>query len=189
MNTNQTSVIFPNMPVRYKLSGTYYYGRVKTITSNLLTIQGAPLTTGAGNLTELAFASSNMAVTMIFTASGSYGTMLSTQLMRDVMKFRTNWQLPTAYLVYFNAVHETNATTTQPKINIRLHGADDVSSNDSSLGIQLSTSLVENPDIAINTAKYNIGPGDSVDVNLTAVDAGATNAANLTVTLYFVLSA
>ena len=188
MNTNQTSLIFQNMPVRYKLSGTYYYGRVKTITSNLLTIQGAPLTTGAGNLTELAFASSNLVSSMVLFVSGAYASVTSTQLLRDIMRLRLNWQLPKAYLVYFNAIQDTNATTTQPKINIRIAGSD-VSTNDTNLGVQLSTTLVENPDIAISTANYDINPGEAMEINCTATDAGTTNAANLTVTLCFVLSA
>jgi len=52
MTTDLTASIKAGMPLRYAIGGTTYYGRVAAIASNLLTVNGAPL---SGDVTALCY--------------------------------------------------------------------------------------------------------------------------------------
>jgi hypothetical protein len=99
---------------------------------------------------------------------------------------RFRWQGRKAYLVSFLAVHETADATSNPKINVKINAAA-VSTNDTNLGIQLSTAgtWVRNPAIAINTSNYDINLDEAIEITCTAA-AGTGGASYLTVSLVFV---
>jgi hypothetical protein len=188
MTSDLTGVIKVGMAIKFKLSGTYYYAVCSAITSNLLTIKGAPLTTGAGALTELYF-SGVKAVNWSANIAGFYGAATSTSLLASMMSVYASWRLPKAYCVSFEAKNKTSAGTTQPKINLLIAGSR-VSTANTNAGIQPSTSWVVNSAVAINTTNYSVANGEEIEIECTAAGdgtVGSTAASDLTLQAVFVM--
>lgn len=184
MLVDLTSVIRPGMALLYTYNGTIYRGRVKTIAAGLLTLQGPPISTGAGLLTALSFSVANSAVVALGIA-GSYGDTVTAVLYKAKVKRNYYWLLPRAYCVYFQGQHNTDAGTTQPKINVRTNSLR-VSNNDSGNGIQLSTGLVANPDTAIDPSNYVINPGEVLELECSAAGNPTSGALDLAIQMMFV---
>ena len=181
MVTDQTGDILPGYPLKYVIGGITYYGRVKTITSNLLTVQGAPL---SGTITSLSWGNSgNTAQVDMFIAS-TYADAISTTAFETKMKQRFVWRLATAYAVNFAVRHNTNAGTSQPVVNLRCNGQK-VGTSD----LTLSTTPVVNGDVAITTASnaYRIQNGETVEVEVQTASNPTTGALDFTMTVVFVL--
>lgn len=72
MTTDMTSKISSGMALQYKIGGTYFYGICHSIASNLLTINGAPL---SGSVTELWYDESLTKISeIIIPVEGYYET-------------------------------------------------------------------------------------------------------------------
>lgn len=184
---SDTSDCSAGRAIRYKYNGSTYYGRIKTVTTDTsIDIQGAPLDTGH-DLTELAIGAQCMSSQSSYCVSTAYGDGTTATLLFTDMKTKEKWLLPKAHLVYFEAMHETVATVTQPKINV-LVNAQRVSTNDSNNGVQLSTSgaFVGNSDVAINTSYYDINPGEALELEVTAAGDSTASAKYLSVFCYWV---
>jgi len=184
MVTDQTATIKVGMGIRFKLSGTYYYARVKAIAADLLTIQGAPLTTGDGDLTELWWGLQKTFQVDI-AISGTYGAATGNTLIQSIMRARKWWGGRAAFLVHFWGTHETADAGTQPQVNPRINTAN-VSTDNSAGGIELSTAGVQvaNGDVAINPSNYSIVDGSRLELACT-VAGGTGDAADLSITLIF----
>lgn len=184
---SDTSDMAVALPLKYTYNGTTYYGRIKTVTANTsIDIQGAPLDI-EHDITELAVGEQGMATQSEYVVSTAYGDGTTTTLLFSDMKTKEKWLLPKAHLVYFEAMHETVATVTQPKVNV-LVNAQRVSTNDSNNGVQLSTSgtFVGNSDVAINTSYYDINPDELLEIEVTAAGNSTSSAQNLTIICYWV---
>ena len=187
MVTDQTATIKVGSPIKFKLSGSYYYAICTAITSNLLTIADAPLTTGDGDLTELFVGPASQVQQISFFVSSTYADGTEDDLLRDDMHSPFRWDGPKAYCVFFAGVQATVDTGTEPKVNLEINNAV-VSTNDSNNGIQLGAAdtWVDNSAVAINTSNYDINRGEELEVAC-KVAGGTGDAANLTIQATLVL--
>lgn len=175
-------------PLRYKVGANYRIGIVTAVTSDLITVMGEPLTTGAGDLTELYYGAPEMVGTLSMAAAGVYADATDTDLLANHGKGYHKWTLARAHVVGLSAAHQTVDTTAQPKVNLNIGGAA-VSTNDSNNGVQLSGTAgtwVDNPAVAINTTNNVLTYGAAITPTCT-VAAGTKDAANLTVLVTYVM--
>jgi hypothetical protein len=171
-------------PVLYVQSDIPYYGRLKTVTTDTWTIQGAPMTVGT-DFAEHGFflGYSESMVQMDLRLPGLYGAGATTTALLTLAGTFRLWGGSRARLVAFAARHATNDTTVNPKINILVDGAR-VSTNNGNLGIQpLAASWVWNPDVAIHTTNYIIETDDPIEIEVTAA-GGTGDASDLSVVLF-----
>jgi hypothetical protein len=168
--------------IKYTISSVVYYAIITALTANTsITISGAPLSGDVSNL----YVGNNKTIQLDFYVYGLYADATGDLLAADMNTY-FKWQGRKAYLVSFSAVHKTADTTTNPKVNVKVNAAA-VSTNDSNLGIQLSTAgaWVDNSAVAVNTSNYDINRGEAIEINCSAA-GGTANAANLTVSCVFV---
>lgn len=191
MLSDQTATIKIGMPIRFILGGDStnpgtYYAQCIGITSNLLTIAGAPLETDDGDLIGLAYDSIRTPQQIDFFIAGQYADFANAALLASDMKTYFRWQGKDAYLVLFSVIQQGIDSSTEAKINVRIN-SDDVSTNDSGDGVQpgIADVWVDNSPVAVNTSNYVISRGDSVEINCT-VAGGTGDGEDLTVSCLFV---
>lgn len=186
MAADLTAVLYPGLPVKFKLSGSYYYAVLTAVASDLLTIAGAPLTTGDGDLEELYYGDPEMVTQLCVYVAGTYGDGTEADLLVTDMAAPLRWYGPAMYLVSFAAAHDTVDTGDEPKVNVQLNNAA-VSTNDTNAGVQLGAAdtFVLNSAVAVNTSNYDVNWGEEIEVACTAA-GGTGDAADLTVILTFV---
>ena len=177
-----SSFIRVNMPLSYVTGGNLRFGRVASISSSYLTVQGPPLD---GSLSHLSLGFSEQLGQIDLFISGSYGDATSVTMYQDKMKSQFFWDLPRAYCVSFSARHNTGASTTQPKINLLFNG-NRVSTGDSGNGIGVDLTRVTNSAVAIDPANYMISPGQVIEIEGTQAGSEPLEAQDLTVTICFV---
>ncbi len=173
MITDQTASISVGMPIKTKVSGTYYYHYCTAITSNLLTIGGAPLTTGDGDLTELHFDVCRSPEQFEMFVPGNYADAADNDLLTNDSKAPMRWRGKKAYLVAISGVQMGVDTTTEPKVNVQIGDAS-VLTQDSNNGIQLSTAgtHVDASIVGFNTTNYILEDKDELEAACTV--AGGT---------------
>lgn len=179
------------LPVRYQYGGTTYYGIVHALSGNTsITIRGATLNTGS-DLTGLWAGTPEGLFAITEFISGEYGDGVNDLLATDEKRYRI-WNKSKSFLVGFRVVHETVASTLQPKVNVKVNDSV-VSTDDSSLGPQLSTAGVwvwagdtDGSTILIDTATYDINYNEKIEINCTAAGTGGAKGSNLTVEMLFV---
>jgi hypothetical protein len=186
MSTNLVGLVEPGSPLKYTISGVVRYGVCTAITSTLITIAGAPLVTTAGALTELWWGRPETGLQVDFNIPGPYADAIGDILYVDT-KTKFRWGQTAAYLVTFRAMQQTVATTTQPRVNVKI-GANNVSTANTNQGVILSTAgtWVENTAVAINTTYYKISRGTDLEINVTVASATTDSAQNLTISCFFV---
>lgn len=187
MNADLTAIIKKGMGIKFKLSGTDYYAQITTMAAGLMTIRGAPLTTGDGHLTELSVCDASRVIKMSLFVPSTYGDGSESDLLKNDSNSPEQWDHAAACLVGFSCVQSIVDSGTEPKINIELGGGA-VSTNDSNNGVQLGAAdtWVDNPAVEINTNNYDLPLGEEVEVSCT-VAGGTGDAENLTVRAIFVL--
>ena len=185
MTVDKTGTVKVGMPIRYTISSVVYYGICTAITSNLLTIAGAPM---GGDVTKLEYGLPSSVQVVSLDVGDLYAEATSTTMLYSLMDIKRLWRQGKAYCVTFSAMHKTVAGTTQAKINVLVNGQR-VSTNDTNLGIQLSTAgtWVDNSAVAISTTYYDINPGEAIELECTAAGVGTPKGADLTVEAVFVL--
>lgn len=178
-----TSLVKDGSPIRYTIGGVVYYGQVTAVTSVLITIRGAPL---SGDITKLEIGTSRLIEQVQLFVGSAYGDATNTDLMYTDMKTKIPWCIGKAYCVYFSAMQAGVDTGTEPKVNLLINGQR-VSTNDSNLGIQLTTAgtIVDNSAVAINTTNYDINRGELITAECSAAGQSG-DAENLTITAIFV---
>lgn len=200
MNADKTATIKAGDALRYKLSGTYYYGRVSAITANLMTIEGVALTTGAGALTELAWKrnggvaswgpfvfggddSLNAVGKRYFAKSSLTATLIATRLpCQGGLRFPLsgNWYLIACEIA---TTQDDSAASAQPTLQITNDGnncltaAKTIPDN-----TMVTTGITINPTYALFTK------GVVLEMSVAAASGGtpAHDAANLSATFFFV---
>lgn len=189
MVTDQTAVILPGMAIKFKLSGTYYYAVCTAITSSLLTIAGAALTTGDGDLTELYYCDLPDSVhTEIVVINGAFADDTTTTLIEDDLLLNDGiyWRRSKAYCVQMAIIAtdlDSGTVTTEAKLNVKING-NDLLSSDLTVDETLQNTVVE-----VNTANYDINFGETIELELATKASGTSpndDALNLTVYLIFV---
>jgi hypothetical protein len=171
-------------PVKYTYGGQTYYGLVIGVVDNTsITLRGAPLVTGGGsNLTALYAGKMERVVAVSMFVSGAYGDGAQATLLVTDMKSPLWWSTGKAYLASVEATHLTVDTGTEPIINIKIAG-DSALSTGITLGAAQALCY---GGVALDTAKYDINPGEALDVACTTA-GGTGDAKDLTVQCVFVL--
>lgn len=186
LTMTDTSDVVVGYPVRYQISGTFYYGVVTAVAANaLLTVAGAPL---SGTIQNLYVGKPERVVVKHFFADTVFGNAVQ-DVGGAVTLEHFRWEMADAYLVTFVAtsgVVDTGAS--EPKINVKVN-AGLVSTADSNKGLTLSSTAgtwTANSAVAVNTTNYDITRGDTFDVRCT--EAGTNGDAEcLAVEITFVL--
>ncbi|MCP4645778.1 MAG: hypothetical protein GY851_35360 [bacterium] len=186
-----STIIKVGTPLKFTLGGGAanpgtYYAVVTAMAVNLITIAGAPLETDDGDLTALWIGRPERVAQVDLFIAGTYGDGVDTTLLASDMSSYFKWGGSAAYLVMYECVHLTVDTGAEPKINVRVNGAD-VSTNDANNGVQLGATAtwVANSAVAINTTNYDIQRGEPLELHC-PVAGGTGDAAELTVTCFFV---
>ena len=178
MTSDLTAIIKPRTTLSYIIGGVTYYGVVGAITSNLLTVWGAPL---SGNVTALYYGGGRLRQVNVMVP-GLYEDWSNTALIASDLDSAFLWALPTSYLVHYRAYSKTHDSTTHGQASVRMNNTE-VNTVAGGLTIAADATWYSTAvDIAV--LAYDINPGETLEV--TAVRNGAGDAANLTITMLFV---
>jgi len=180
MNADLTTVIPVGTPVKFKLSGSYYYAIVTALAAGLLTLAGAPLTTGDGDLEELWIGDPGKVHHIHLHVAGAYADAANTTLLLTDAKNPHEWNGPAAALVQFRAY--TNVETNNPKINVSVAGSA-VGTANTNTGLNMAAAQTWYSTVVdLNTTNYTIARDEAFEVTTTE----AADAADLTVELVIV---
>jgi hypothetical protein len=171
------------MPLRYTIGGTNYFGICHAITSNLMTVHGAPL---SSTITALWYATQELSQAAILFVAGRFADAADSNLLQDDQKTFFVWNLAKAYLAKFYVRAGTNDTgANQPRLNVTLAG-NSVCTSNSNAGLALATGWA-NTVVDVSTTNYVVSYGDAIEV---IVDNNGSNkdAENLTVECTFVFN-
>jgi len=182
MNADLTAWLKAGVPIKFKLSGTTYYGILTAVAAGLLTIAGAPLTTGDGDLEELYIGSPDKVHVERFHIAGEYGDGAVATLLATDAKEAYEWERPPAYLVKYRAYSDTDGDTTDPKVNVTI-GGNAVCTANTNDGLEMTAAQTWYSTVVdINTTHYSIAYDEAIEISTTA-GAGADD---LTVLCVFV---
>ncbi|MGE4537570.1 MAG: hypothetical protein AB7D37_10860 [Desulfovibrio sp.] len=189
MLTDQTSNIFPGMPLRYTISGTAYYGICTAITPSLLTVAGAPL---SGDVTALDYSTSpGMVETIQLMIPGYWADTADTSLILNDLVQPLLWPGAPARLVRIQAYTRTTDTGASfPRINARIGATttDRICTSNSTAGLQISASATWYTSVVdIDPTKYTVSTGNIIELT-TDANGGNDNASDIVVVLRFVYS-
>jgi hypothetical protein len=187
MNTDQTAKIPIGTPIKFTLSGVVYYAQVTALTSSLMTIRGAPLTTSASALTAISYGDATRIAQVTISFPGYYEAATTSTAINTNLLIPSGllWDMTTAYCVGLDIQNSTaDSGATQAIINAIINGnALDTSNSSSGLSIS-GTSLVRSV-VDISTSYYTIAQGQYIEVKITKGTNG--DGTNLAVTLVFVI--
>lgn len=193
MVTDQTANISPGMAIKFTLSGTVYYAICSAITSSLLTISGAPLTTTASALTALSYSIfPGMVEELVFSIGGPWADNVDTSLLENDLNTYFYWTKAPAYLVKIDAITKTtdSSGTAFPRVNARIGTTTSnyISTSNSNAGLSLAASATKySTTVDISSAMYAISNGSRIEIK---TDANGTNldASDLTIILTVVFA-
>ncbi len=188
LTVKDTSWATAGLPVKWMQNGTAYYGIIKLVTSNTsITIDGAPLIASTP-IQMLWVGRPEQVVTYEFYGAGAYG-----DLGIWYTKFkpaRHYWSRATGYMVQLLCIHETNATTSQPQINVTISdGAGTtlyILTANGGNGIAVTNGWASSG-VGIDASKYRIVFGRRVSLQVMVADTGATRAQDFSGRVTFVL--
>lgn len=172
--------------LRCKIGGVYYYGVVDDLVddsySGYIDVMGAPL---SGTIEELAYGKDDKLQQIEFFVGNQSFQATSNTLLSSIMKTSFRWRQPKAFLVGFSGILSIPDATAGPRINVRVDG-NNLSTESSSEGIQVTNSWVDNSLVAINPNVYEVERDSAIELACTRVGT-AGDAAHLTVSCLFVL--
>ena len=181
MTSDQTATLKVGYGLRYTVGGVVYYGIIKAITSNLLTIAGAPF---SGNVTGLAWCNAKNIIQKDFYIPSTYEDASNNGLLLSDAKTRFVWRLPEARLVcisHFNIANDSGET--KPCANMSV-GGNKVATANTNEGLNVYTGWTDTV-VDINTTNYVVATGSAVEVTTAMGSVG--NATHLTISGVFVL--
>lgn len=187
MSSDLTATIKAGVGIKFKLSGSYYYAICAAITNSLMTIAGAPLTTGDGDLTEL-YWTHIPPVVLSFLDSGAFADAADTALLENdlLMKGGYKWFGGKSYLVLMgiSTKNDDSGATTQPAINVKIAGSDALST-----ALTIPDGVYTQSVVMITTANYDVNYGEAIELSVSAASGGtpANDAKDLTAILVFIL--
>lgn len=166
-------------PIKYKISTTYYYGIITAITSNLMTIAGAPLT---GTIVELYYGYANRTEQIDISINGYYETADDHAVILNQLNTAIVWGKQTAYAVQMQVWSKVHDTGTHGLAQVLINGAE-LCSTSNGLTIAADATWYSTV-IDITTTNYDINYGEAIE--LTAHKGGNGNAHDLAVRIIFV---
>lgn len=159
-----------------------FYAMVTAVTSNLITISGAPLSTAAGQLLAVFVGEPELVAMLSMFVSGTYADGLDDDLLATDMLSPFKWMQSKYHLVRVSAVQMTVDTGTEPSINVQINNTD-VLTTDIQLGA--SGTWIDNSAVAFDTDAYDANLDEEIEVACT-VAGGTGDASDLTVQCYWV---
>ena len=181
MTTDLTGLIAVGMALKCVIGGVDYYGVVAAIASNLLTVNGAPL---SGDVTGLYYGGGTISQ-VIVSVPGAYEDANNSTLLASDNLTQFVWKKPKSYCVFFSAysiVHDSGAT--HGNVNVMINSAA-VSTTDTNKGPLIAANGTWYPTaVDINTSNYDINPGEVLEIQATKGSTG--DASDLTVAMVFV---
>lgn len=177
MLVDHTASILVNMPLKYKIASTWYYGKVNAITAGLLTVDGAAL---SGTIQELQYGG-GIIRQIVIIIPGNYEDASNTALIVSDLHSSFIWTLPKSYCVQYRKysnTHDSHATHGQASVRIN-----NVEVNTTTGGLTIAADATWYATaVDISTAAYDINPGEALEI--TAVKGGNGDAADLTTEIY-----
>lgn len=183
MTTDLTATIKVGYPLKYAIGGTTYYGIVTAITSNLLTVAGAPL---GGDVTALYYGNPERVIQATYAINGYFADAANTTLLKTDLLADEKWTQAKAYLTMISHIVGTDDSgANQPRVTAYVNGAA-VGTSNTNAGEEVAETWTDTV-VAINTSNYDVNYGETVEI---ATDANGSNndAQNLTVKLTWVLA-
>jgi hypothetical protein len=185
-----TGTVKVGMPIKFASGGTYFYALITTMsfsTNTTITFSGAPATATTNWIdADTLFVGTPEMVTMeTFQVAGAYATSAISNVLENYLNLRYVWRKAEACLVHFSVVHTVDATTTQPKVNVKRAGTDPISTSNSNTGVEVSATTWSPTTVDIHTSNYVIRTSDTIELSVTA-DAGLVKASDLTIQMMFV---
>jgi hypothetical protein len=179
MLSDLTGVIKQGMSLQYTYNGTTYYGMVGAITSNLLTVWGAPLDV-LYDLTSLKYGGGTMRQVWV-TVPSYYEDASDATLIANDLDSQFVWTMPTSYLVYFSVYSRVHDTGTHGQASVRINSQE---CNTTAGGETIAANTTWYPTVVnIDTTYYDVNFGEVVEV--TSVKNGNGDALDLTVMMVF----
>lgn len=180
MGTDQTATIPVGSPLKYTIGGTVYYGMVTAITSNLLTVAGAPL---GGDVTALSLGDISRIEQVDIVINGYYEDADNAALIGSDLNAAVVWRKSKSYAVAYQVwskVHDSHAT--HGKVTVLIN-ATELNTSADGLAIEADATW-RSTDVDIATAAYDINPAETIEI---AVKKGGTgDAHDLVVSIMFV---
>jgi hypothetical protein len=180
MGTDQTATILVGSPLKYTIGGTVYYGMVSAITSNLLTVAGAPL---GGDVTALSLGDASRIEQVDIVVNGYYEDADNTALIGSDLNAALVWRKSKSYAVAYKVwskVHDSHATHGKATVLIN---ATELNTSADGLTIAADATWYSTV-VDIATAAYDINPAEAIEI---AVKKGGTgDAHDLVVSIMFV---
>jgi len=178
MTSDLTGSIQVGMSLRYVIGGTTYYGRVAAIESNLLTVNGAPL---SDDVTSLAYGGGRI-TQIVVIIPGTYEDASNTSLISSDLNSSLIWDKEKAYCVYYRVYSKTHDSGTHGQASVRINSTE-VNTTTDGLTIAADATWYSTV-VDIDVAAYDVNPGEAIEV--TTVKNGNGDATNLTVEMIFV---
>jgi len=180
------------MPLKFKLSGTYYYAMGTSVntpdfTNYYINIAGAPLTTGDGDLTELYVGTPEMIKQETINIPGYWADGASSTLLLSDLKIALRWGGAAAYLIRMEAWSNTDDSgANKARVNVLVAGNAVLTTN-TNTGLEIAADATWYSSVVdINTSNYDISIiAGAIELS---TDANGSNddSSDLTVILTFV---
>ena len=184
--TDQTATLKVGMPVKYTISSVVYYGVITAMTSNLMTVGGAPL---GGDVTALSVGSVEMIEQTVIAINGLFATATDTTAILNQLGMRLVWNKGTAHCVQIRANQGVADTGTENRVNayIGATSGNAICTANSSVGLDLDATVANwvTSIVDISATYYTVNKLDPISIIVTKVGNGDSQ--NLTVVLVWVL--
>jgi len=183
MSSDQTATIKAGSGLKYVIGGTAYQGVCTAITSNLLTIAGAPL---SGDVTSLSW-THIPCIAKEFVINGAFADATDTALLEHdlLMKGGYKWYHGKAYLALLgiSTKNHDSAASTQATLNVKLAGSDALST-----ALTIPNAVYTQSVVQFTVANCDINYGEAIEMSVTAASGGtpANDAKDLIAILIFV---
>ena len=168
MTSDLTGTIKAGVGLKYVIAGTAYYGICTDITSDLLTVAGAPLSGDVTVLywTHIPIIEEEFYFKDLYFADSSDSALIKTDFALPVS---WTWKRNPAFLVayYQSTKNDDSAATTQPTIMPTIAGNNVLSS-----AITIPDGIENNSGIVINPTYYRIKKDDILELSVTAATGG-----------------
>lgn len=176
---SRSSVIPIGTPIAYRIGGVFYFGIVRNVTLDTITIAGAPL---SGDIQILLLGVSEQIGQADYVIPGVFSAIAEDELIKTFQKSHSFWRGKPAYLVHISHIVQALDSTVQPNVTVLINGSA-VGTDNANTGLPVAL-VVQSTDVGINPLNYRVEYGDVIELATTA--GGTGDASDLTVFLTFV---
>jgi len=176
---SRSGVIPIGTPIAYKIGGVYYFGIVRNVTLDTITVAGAPL---SGDIQRLLLGVAEQVGQVDYVIPGAFGASAEDELIKTFQKSHSVWRGKPAYLVQIGHIVQTLDSTNQPKVTASING-NVVGTDNTNTGLSVAL-VVQSTSVGINPTNYRIAYGDVIELETTA--GGTGDASDLTAFLTFI---